>query len=150
MDELIKALTEFLKTATAYLEKGVQPALPLTVSTSAAVEMPATPVKERKPRAKRTDVEASAAQEAPATPVAAAEMTEEQSTEQLMKVVGPAFIKRFNKPTVDGKTEGYDAIKKLTAEKYKVGKLADLVHAQRLQLIVELKAKIAEADKAPA
>jgi len=69
-----------------------------------------------------------------------AQMSEPESTERL-KTVGEAFTQRFSKQ-MDAVTE----VKALIESKFKVARLRDLVHAQRVELIAILDGRIKEID----
>lgn len=148
MEELMKALTRMANAIAAHYEKQGNPVLTIdNHGVVAAAPQEAPVVKTRKPRAPKAEAPA------PAAP-AAAEMTEEQSAKAVYDVA-KRFMTRFQKPGAagpDGKpaTEGYHRLKALLADSYKVGKLADLVHAQRIQLMTTLQAEVAAADTAPA
>ena len=143
MEQLLKALTRAANAVAEYYEKqaGVQ-TLPLTARESEALQtaMKDEP-KTRKPRAAK---EAAPTPPAPADlPVPRDAMTEAES-EAKLKVVGEAFVQRFSKQE-DAVTE----VKRTIEEKFKVARLRDLKHEQRVVLIATLEARIREIDSRP-
>lgn len=162
MTDLIKALTRLANAGAEYLEKQSSPLLPLgvdpTKTASEAIralpDAPApTPAENKKARKPKAQADAPA----PAAPAPAplAEMTEEQSAKQVYDYA-KALIQRYPKPVEDGTKdkdgqpfpEGYHMARKLLAGDFKVGKIADLVHAQRVQFIVKVRELVAKADSA--
>jgi len=113
-------------------------------------QIDAKPTRTRKPKA---EVEVEGAdpmlQSNGKTPVK--EMTEAESLAAVQDAA-KAIVQRFPNAgnSADGRPEGFAIAKKLLAEEFRVGKLNDLVHAQRLQFIIKVKAIIAVADKQPA
>jgi hypothetical protein len=71
-----------------------------------------------------------------------AEMSEEESKAEI-KAVAKVYIARFA-----NQMDGIKAFRGLMSSTCGVGKLDDLVHAQRLQVIVAAKAELAKADTA--
>lgn len=147
MNELIQAWTRAGLAVAAYFEKCGNPVLsvvrtgPETVVDTPA---PAEP-KPRKPRAvKATDTvtlpEAPAAGAAVVLPGSATEMSEDDSLKEV-RAVAKAFVQRFA-----NQVDGITAFRKLMSDTCKVGKIDDLVHAQRLQVITAAKAEILKAD----
>ena len=158
MDELIKAATAFFKAGAAYYEKqnallGLAPTAAPEAARPEGQETGAQVARTRKPRAPKEEKAAAPAQAAPVAPLA--EMTEEQSGKEVYNYA-KNLIQRYPKPVVDGTVdkdnnpfpEGYHMARKILAEGFKVGKIADLVHAQRVQFITQVRALIAKADGA--
>jgi len=131
MAGLLEALTDLCKAATAYLNAQTEGPQSPAVS-EPAPGAPAVPKKERKSRAPKEEIA-----QAPKPEIATEELTEEQSLKELYSVC-TAFVQRFQKGSPDGQSRA----KAYLSEQFKVAKLADLVHAQRLQFIVWLKAEI--------
>ena len=74
------------------------------------------------------------------------EMTEQESSEKVREAA-KAVVKRFpNSSATDGNPEGFHMAKKLLTEKYKVARITDLVHAQRVQFIQDVNFLVANAD----
>ena len=161
MNELIQAATRALNAVASYYEKqaGVpsQPNLPLRETAPTAT--PEAPMAGEQPAAKPGRTRKPKVEPAPETlgeklglhtpasaPVAGAAlikeavMTEAQSEERL-KVVGEAFVQRFSK-TGDAVGE----VKATIESRFKVTRLRDLVHAQRVELIGVLEGRIKEID----
>lgn len=125
------------------------------------------PPKARKPRAPKVEAPAeTAAASAPAAapsnpnddilgpsvgagkPAAAAEMTEDESA-KAATARAKTLMQRFDKipagqPAGQEKPEGYLIAKKIMADHFRVARIADMVHAQRLQFIVLVDAVLAE------
>jgi hypothetical protein len=150
MSELIAALTRAANAVAIYYEKQASPLQAVTPRESEALEtaMKDEPVKTRKPRAPKAETvtlpeapAAGAAVAIPTAPVAAKDMSEDDSVLEIRNVA-KAYAKRFA-----NQLDGVAAFRKLMADTCKVGKMDDLVHAQRLQLIGVVKAEIAKADK---
>ena len=146
MDEMMKAITRAANAVAAYYEKQV--GMTTTVSIPLPAEEPQAAVAEpkvRKPRAVKAETrgqdnvpgEPETSRPAPVAPV---EMSEAESTEKL-KVVGEAFVQRFSK-----QGDAVDEVKKLIESKFKVVRLRDLVHPQRVELIAVLESRIKELD----
>lgn len=150
MTELIQALTRAANAVAAYYEKQAYPiTASLTAAASAAVDAPAEPPKVRKPRAaKLTEAQkddisggAPASNPLPVAPTATKDLSEDDSILEVRNIA-KTYAKRFA-----NQLDGVAAFRKLMADTCKVGKMDDLVHAQRLQLIGVVKAEIAKADK---
>lgn len=148
MNELIQAWTRAGLAVAAYFEKCGNPVLsvvrtgPETVVDTPA-PVPAEP-KPRKPRAAKTDTvvlpEAPAAGAPVILPGSASEMSEDDSLKEV-RAIAKAFVQRFA-----NQVDGITAFRKLMSDTCKVGKIDDLVHAQRLQVITAAKAEILKAD----
>ena len=144
MTDLIKALTRLANAAAEYLEKGNSPLLPLVAPAEAVAELFA-PKKERKARTPKAEASAPAATApAPAdindlgpaptaAPTKTADLSEEDSVKEI-RAAARIFVQRY--PT---QTDGTAAFRRLIAERFKVAKIDDLVHAQRLAIIAEVK-----------
>lgn len=152
MEELLKALTRAANAVAVYYEKQAHPLLPLVDAPAPTPAAEPQPEKVRKPRkaAEPAPAPAPAAAAAPApapapaAPVAAGDMTEEQSLKEV-RAIAKTFVQRFA-----NQVDGITAFRKLMADTCKVGKIDDLVHAQRLQVITAAKAEIAKgATPAP-
>lgn len=144
MTEMLKSLTRLANAAAEYLERQNHPLLPLAMPAGEAVAAEAP--KTRKPRTPKVD--APAVPVVPETPAVAPEvMTEEQSM-VAVRSAADALMTRFQN-VKDGKPEGFHMARALLAEDFKVGKMADLVHAQRLQFIAKVKALLSKADAQP-
>lgn len=154
MKELIDALTRAANAFAAHYEgKGPEPvrlckhghpAEPTAAAETAAAETAApekalhedTPAKEKKARAPKKEA---------AKP--AGGMTEEESTKGTTGVA-KLLVSKFAKP-VDGKPEGFHIAKKLLIEGFKVGRLSDLSHEQRVQFIAQVKEILLNGAEAP-
>lgn len=143
MNELIQAWTRAGLAVAAYFEKqlnSAQPELPLRTPAPAAAA--AEPAPEPKPRVRKEKAAAVAA----TAPLVDPNMTAEQSAKEVYDVA-TAFVERFKKDSPDGRTMALAILK----EKFNAAAIAELKeHAQRVQFIGALKAKMAEADKAAA
>ena len=178
MTKLIEALTDLALAGTAYLNRinqevafdaeSLKPG-PVTFEKASTEEQISTEKKPRKPRAPKAEVTATVtgrmtgsepnAQNVPQT----VEMTEAESAKLVMEI-GHQVCARFSKPSsragADGKiligrdgkpvVEGFYMVKDMLAADFKVVKVADLVHAQRVQFIAKCKALLAQADTQPA
>ena len=152
MNELMKALTDFLKEATLYLARQNHPPAAAAVALTPAAE-PQTDKPARKPRVPKTEPIVPAAPvdlmlDAGAAPAAKADMTEIESSAAAQDAA-KAIVQRFPKSGADNRPEGFHLAKKLLNEDFRVARITDLVHAQRLQFITKVKALIAGADKQP-
>lgn len=141
MNELLKELTLLVVTARKWLENNdaSAPRLPLTdAEETSQVEAPQV-VKVRKPRASKKEaapvVPNELASPAATAPTAAptVELTEAQSLDALYRVCAKV-VEKFKGSTVTG----FDRATNHLKQTYKVAKLADLPHAQRLQFIAWL------------
>lgn len=140
MEELLKALTRAANAVAVYYEKQAHPLLPLgdaPASVPASEPAPRT----RKPRAPKIEAEIAP----PAAPVKpASELSEAESTAKI-KATAKTYVQRFA-----NQVDGIAAFRKLMVDTCRVGKLDDLVHAQRLQVISAAEADIAKGTTAPA
>lgn len=146
MNELIEAWTRAGIAVAKYFEHKAGNPMPTSeeaVKPEVLAEIAAVK-KERKTRATKAEAPVAAVA-APAAPPSVAEMTEDASILEL-RAVAKVFVQRFG-----NQADGIAAFRKLMADTCKVAKIDDLVHAQRLQMIIAAKAEIAKADKtAPA
>lgn len=142
MDELLKALTRAANAVAEYYEKQSNPLLPLInrMEKVAAAVQENPEIKTRKPRAPKAEAAAEQPSEKPAA-AAPAEMTEADSLKEV-RAVAKVYVQRFA-----NQVDGIKAFRDLMAATCKVGKIDDLQHAQRLQMIVAAKAEINKADK---
>lgn len=136
MKELIEAITRAANAVAAYYEG----AAPTTRATTSETEVePAT----RRTRAKKETTEAPAADiglDEPASVKPAAKkggMTEEESAKAVTDTA-KLLVSKFSK-VVDGKPEGFHIAKKLLIEGFKVGRLSDLSHEQRIDFVKQVK-----------
>lgn len=155
MNELIQAATRALNAVAAYYENKTLPGKPDTATPPALLGMlkaadadckQTAEVKTRKARTPKeekppvnpagTNDSGHAGENVPAPVV----MTEKDSEERL-KVVGEAFVQRFSKSG-----DAVDEVKKTIESRFKVTRLRDLVHAQRVELLGVLEARIKEID----
>ena len=160
MKELIEALTDFLKEATVYLGRQngkASPNLNITPAPSLAADIPATR-RTRKPKDEPAAAPAPAAaaaapmpeglETAPAAPVvppavppaavaAEGEIPEGKSLAALYEA-GAKVVERFK----NSKPTGFERATKHMTETYKVARMQDLPHAQRLQFIGWLKTEL--------
>ena len=153
MEQLIKALTRAANAVAAYYEmeagNPVKAAQRVDFSGGEVKvdEVNAELKKTRKARTPKAEVAAPQIEKPQAAvPSAAAPtgpMTEAES-EAKLKVVGEAFVQRFSKQE-DAVTE----VKRTIEEKFKVARLRDLKHEQRVVLIATLEARIREIDSRP-
>lgn len=156
MERLFDAAVRALTAVAVYYEKQAgQESLPLAAQPPVEIAP-----RVRKPRAPKAEApvdpapaakpEAAAAQ----PPAAKAELTEADSLKQAGDLAN-AVMRRYDKPTGEmlpngqPKTEGFLKLKAMLAEKFKVARFADLVHAQRVDFIKECEALLAAAP-APA
>ena len=155
MQELIKALTRAANAVAEYYEKQSNPLLPLypTMAEEKAAQEAAlktlppqesTLGKTRKPRGPNKEKPITAAETIAALP--AQEMTEPEAV-KAAEEVNRMLVKQFAKP-VDGRPEGFHIARKILAEDFKVEKMAQLAHAQRLQYITKVRALLAQAPAA--
>lgn len=153
MTELVKALTDLCKEATVYLARLNHPLLPIAAPAAAAASTEAEKPP-RQPRGKKAEALPPVAP--PAAPLP--EMTEAES-DKTAKDMAKALVQRFPKPVLNGQVdgkgqpypEGYHKVRDLLASMFKTGKISDLGHTQRLQLIVTIKDILTKADaQAPA
>lgn len=146
MNELIAAATKMCNTITAYYEKqlGAQE-LPLVTTIAVSEPMVDAPARTRKPRTPKAEVATPAVPPVPA-PVASAApaVLDEKGSEDRLKAVGEAFVQRFSK-----QGDAVAEVSKLLGEKYKIARLRDLTHPQRLDLIATLEVRIKEIDSRP-
>lgn len=178
MNELLKALTEFLQEATVYLAQRNNPTAqeqraadrqePTQYNPTAteAQEIAAAAEAIDAPKAKRTRrtkeqvrlaAEVDGIAPAPAAPAAtqAPTITEAESAKQVMEVAG-LLVKRFNAPhssnTPDGKgglmPDGFFIAKEILRGQFKVERIAQLDHVGRVNFMAVVRARISEADKA--
>ena len=154
---LIKKLLDVATEGHAWLVRANKSELPLTQPSAAAttamdlavsqatktatelVEKTKPAKRTRKPRAKKEPVVETATE---------VEMTEEQSAAAALDMA-KKFIGRF-KDAKEGDPSGLDRARAVLTEQFKVAKISDLVHAQRIQFITVLKAEIEKADAVPA
>lgn len=148
MTELIKALTDLARAATAYLERGTHPMLPLPAATTGAEE----PKKTRKAKTEKS-AEPPAA-EKPAEPsiedqlgLGGQEEKKEEKpamtpkeSEARMDEVTRQYIRLTKTDTPDGKTIAIGMMK----NDFKVGNLKDLSHEKRLEWIAAMEKLILE------
>ena len=139
MDEMIKAITRAANAVAVYYENTVKFA-DAQIAPAAPTEPVVTP-RTRKPKAEPKAPEAAVP--APVASAAPAAMNEKESEDRL-KVVGEAFVQRFSK-----QGDAVDEVKKTIESKFKISRLRDLVHAQRVELIAILEARIKEIDSKP-
>lgn len=143
MKELIEAITRAANAFAAHYE-GKAPATRGTSTEQA--EAPAPEKETRKARAKKeTPVDAPAADiglDEPAKEKPAAKkqsgMTDEESAKAVTDTA-KLLVSKFNKPQADGKPEGFHIAKKLLLEDFKVGRLSDLSHEQRIEFVKQVK-----------
>lgn len=142
MNELIQAWTRAGNAVAAYYEKAGNPMLQVgEVVKTEIIDL--GPKKERKPRATKAEApapEAPKPEPAVVLPGSATEMSEDDSLKEV-RAVAKAFVQRFA-----NQVDGITAFRKLMSDTCKVGKIDDLVHAQRLQVITAAKAEILKAD----
>ncbi len=138
MGELIKELTAFLKEATLYLARQNNPEK--TVAPAPQAEAPKA-TRTRAPKAEAIK------EPTPETKAPAAEAknepwrTDEKLSYPKLVEVTVAFVKRFK----DGKERGNAILQ----NEYKVAKLPDLSHAQRVELIDRFSKEIQASITAP-
>lgn len=176
MSELITALTNLAKAATLYLEQQTHPMAVLPAAAAAEIPAPAAK-KERKPRAAKVETvpaEATipatgpaavaaapvpadplaelglaAAPAAPAAaapapaPAAAPALTPEQSMLE-MKKVAVKCVQVFKSETPNGEAR----LTGLLGSRYKVSRLSELSHENRLDFIAQVQAMIVNGGKA--
>jgi len=65
------------------------------------------------------------------------EMSEAESSKEALEVC-KTFVQKFQKST----PSGYDQAKEILKKQFKVGKIGDLVHTQRLQFMTELRGRL--------
>ena len=177
MSELITALTNLAKAATLYLEQQTHPMAVLPAAAAAEIPAPAAK-KERKPRAAKVETvpavdpipaagpAAAAAAPAPADPLAelgltsaaaapaptpapapapaaAPALTPEQSMLE-MKKVAVKCVQVFKSETPNGEVR----LTGLLGSRYKVSRLSELSHENRLDFIAQVQAMIVNGGKA--
>ena len=146
MTELIQALTRAANAVADYYEKQAYPLKSVTQVGQVPTPAPA-------PRTRRTKVDKDVSGNAPeAGPSlsdldkkiekSGGEMSEAESLAEI-KQVAKTYIGRFA-----AQLDGVVAFRKLMSTTCGVGKLDDLTHAHRLQVISAAKAEIAKADVA--
>ena len=149
MKELIEAITRAANAIAAYYEKEGNP-----VGTAVArivATAPEKPLSEdvpapKKARAKKetTTVETPATADvgfdalAPAKVAKKSGMTDEESAKAVTDTA-KLLVAKFNKPQADGKPEGFHIAKRLLIEDFKVGRLSDLSHEQRIEFVKQVK-----------
>lgn len=139
LEKLVVTLTEAAAEARTYYARLNGTELPLAPGKPEG-EQPAG-----KPRGGKKE-KAAAAAAAPDKPLVDPNMTAEQSAKEVYEVA-TAFVERFKKDTPDGRTQALAILK----EKFNAAAIAELKeHAQRVQFIGALKAKMADADKVAA
>ena len=146
MEQLLKALTRAANAVAVYYEKQNDefiPGIAPMASADAQVAAEIAVKRLRKPRTPKAEVAAPQIEKPQAAATPAGQMTEAES-EARLKVVGEAFVQRFSKQE-DAVTE----VKKTIEEKFKVARLRDLKHEQRVALIATLEARIREIDSRP-
>lgn len=175
MSELITALTNLAKAATLYLEQQTHPVAVLPAAAAAEIPAPAAK-KERKPRAAKMETvpaeatipaagpaavaaapvpadplaELGLTSAAPAAPAAAAPvpapapaLTPEQSMLE-MKKVAVKCVQVFKSETPNGEVR----LTGLLGSRYKVSRLSELSHENRLDFIAQVQAMIVNGGKA--
>ena len=175
MSELITALTNLAKAATLYLEQQTHPMAVLPAAAAAEIPAPAAK-KERKPRAAKVETvpavdpvmavtPAAAVAPAPADPLAelglaaapavpaaaapvpapaaAPALTPEQSMLE-MKKVAVKCVQVFKSETPNGEVR----LTELLGSRYKVSRLSELSHENRLDFIAQVQAMIVNGGKA--
>lgn len=75
---------------------------------------------------------------APAKSAKKGEMTEEESAKAVTDNA-KLLVAKFNKPGEAGKPEGFYMAKKLLVDDFKVGRLSDLSHEQRVEFVKQVK-----------
>ncbi len=148
MKELIEALTRAANAVAAHYEgKPVSQTRPVNELDRRAAE--AAPEKEaetapKKSRAKKSP-EAAPAESAvgldAAEPAAKKDkgMTEDESAKATTDVA-KLLVSKFSKPVApDNKPEGFHIAKKILIEGFRVGRLSDLSHEQRVDFIAQVK-----------
>ena len=167
MSELITALTNLAKAATLYLEQQTHPMAVLPAAAAAEIPAPAAK-KERKPRAAKVETvpavdpipaagpAAAAAAPAPADPLAelglasgpvapapAPALTPEQSMLE-MKKVAVKCVQVFKSETPNGEVR----LTGLLGSRYRVSRLSELSHENRLDFIAQVQTMIVNGGKA--
>ena len=122
MTELLKALTRLANVAADYLEKQGNPAREVP---SIREEMTTSVVAKLRGRPKKQEPQEPA-------PV---EGVSESDSAALLNAAATEYVKRAS-----NRDTGVAEIRKLLNDEFKVTRLTDLVHAQRLQLISKLSA----------
>lgn len=162
MKELIDALTRAANAVAAHYEKGeqgcpdcgrpmnaVSPVRPLSEDAPAPkarggkkkVDAPASP---------NDDIlaEASGKGTAHAAPKKKEEMTEEESAKAVTDTA-KLLVSKYSKPSSpDNKPEGFHIAKALLIEDFKVGRLSDLSHEQRVEFVAVVKGILTDDKKA--
>lgn len=137
MNELLAAATRMCTAIAVHYEKlNGGAAAPAAV---AAEPKPARTKKEKAETRGQDNVPGEPETQRPA-PAAPAALTEKESEERLT-TVGEAFVQRFSK-----QDDAVGEVFKRLADTYKVARLRDLKHPQRLDLIAYLEARIKEID----
>jgi len=131
--EKLRALNDIMSLSQAEVEK-----------LTSGKDVAETPGKAK--RAAKTAPEAPApAAEAPAAAPEKAEPTEKEQKKSAQDTteIAKMLVAKFNKPMLpDNKPEGFHMAKKLLIDHFKVGRLSDLTHEQRLEFIVKVRAMI--------
>ncbi len=157
MMELLKALTRLANVAADYLEGNVKTEVVEAAPEAIPAMEPTVPK-----RTRRTKAEILAAAPVPMSPelatpaddlmngalsTEAAPKTALSESESVTAVneIATVYIRRFKV-----QADGIAAVRKLMNGEYKVSRLTDLNHAQRIQFIQRLKSEIAAADSVSA
>lgn len=137
MKELIDALTRAANAFAAHYEgEPTQQTRPVNELDRRAAEVaPEKPLSEDVP-AKEKKTRKSKEEKAEAAAPAGG-MTEEESAKAVTDIA-KLLVSKFNK-VIEGKPEGFHIAKKLLLEDFKVGRLSDLSHDQRVQFVTQVK-----------
>lgn len=119
-------------------------------------DVPPSEPKTRKPRATKAEPAAAPAPVAPVDPLmdlgaaptqpaAAPEMTEAESAAKVQEAAKD-IVKAFPKIGAENRPEGFHMARKLLNDEFKVARITDLVHAQRIQFITKVAALVAKAS----
>ena len=136
MNELLTALTRAANAIASYYEARIDPTTPFRAGPTQAAPTEPEPKKEdtvKETKSRRTKKDAPTAEDK-----AAAGPTEEETAKGTTDVA-KLLVAKFNK-VVEGKPEGFHIAKKLLIEGFKVGRLSDLSHEQRIDFIAQVKA----------
>lgn len=161
MEELLKALTRAANAVADYYEgKGKQPVagwiqkemerVPTTTpGATPALSQPEKP-KGGRPRKSKSEETVHAEHLTPLARKRIADLTEEESAKEVFEYA-KMMVKIYNKPGAlgpDGQpaAEGFHLVKDTLSKIFKVGKTADLVHAQRLQYMAIMAEHLAKAQ----